>query len=127
MISPTELAEHTNQVNKKALIEKGWNIETDSMYARREMKAYFKGVNELLNQLGMEELATEAIENINRGKYADYYLELVMNGSITLTFCTEDEAVNFRTSVVSKYKGIVSTTQSKDKLTVTATLKKELV
>lgn len=97
------------------------------MYARRSRVAYFRGVNELLTQLGMSEIDTEAIENINRGKYSDYYLELVLDGNVVVNFDTEDEAQSFLASIRSKYTGIVSTSQSKDKLTVTATLKKELV
>jgi len=114
-------------MNKKELIEKGWNIETDPVYARRSRVAYFKGVNELLSQLGMSEIDTEAIENINRGKYSDCYLELVLDGNVVVNFDTEDEAQSFMSSIRSKYKSGVSISTSKDKLTVTATLKKELV
>lgn len=61
-------------------------------------------------------------------KYLPYYLRLEALGSLEVKFDSQEEAVNYRHSLISKFKDIdLSTSMSKDKLTVTAILNKELV
>ena len=114
-------------MNYEGIIKKAWDMESNPVYSKRVRSAYLKGANEVLNQLGMDMINTKEIDSLSRGKFSEYYLELLMNGSIKLTFVDEDEANSFVSSVLSKYPDDVSTRRSKDKLTITAKLNKELV
>lgn len=137
-------------IGRKRIIDEAINHASEGKNIQQRFDSFLTGVDFILKALDGKTIVMDTNKNdgsyikagtvtksfswsmrnvqYSNSKYLLHYLELEALGSLEVKFYNTDEAFSFQRLLLNRFSEYdISTKTSKDKLTVTATLKKELV